>query len=124
MLHELKTHHAGRVRMLWGHELTGTSPIVPSDDPAAAEAAAGGVGGVGGDGSVTAAFRTQAEGEHGACAIVCKVLVGCDGRESVVRECVVRPSVPGFEWKEHKGVMLHMMSEGVSNVRRPQAPGP
>ncbi|QDZ19507.1 flavoprotein monooxygenase [Chloropicon primus] len=42
----------------------------------------------------------------------CKYVVGCDGRSSKVREtCFNGDRIEGYEWKEHKGVMLHMMCE-------------
>ena len=34
-----------------------------------------------------------------------------DGRASVVRHTCFERDVEDFEWKEHKGVMLHMMCE-------------
>ena len=47
-----------------------------------------------------------------AYEIRCGFVVGCDGRSSKVRSsCFHEDNIENFEWKEHKGVMLHMMCE-------------
>ena len=45
-------------------------------------------------------------------SVRCKYVVGCDGRASGVRRAHFhRDNIEGFEYREHKGVMLHMMCE-------------
>lgn len=83
----MPTSYSNVFQILWGHEL---SAIDQSD------------------GKVTATFKTLEESSVSYCA---PFLVGCDGRDSKVRNLHFVPNVEDFDWAEHKGVMLHMMCE-------------
>ena len=61
------------------------------------------------DGTLSCEVADIATGE--SRIVSCRYLCGCDGRESRVRETEFRGKVEGFDNKEHKGVMLHMMCE-------------
>jgi len=103
-----------RPQILWQHELV----AMASDDTSEG-------------GHIAELQRDGREMGISSVSVKCRFVVGCDGRQSNVRKLHFegvknRSTSPAsdesFQWREHKGVMLHMLCDGQLDWDLPRMP--